>query len=205
MPLGLFKPRTITDRFYDILAGGAVAKLFESVVNLQLLDLFYQEAQSPSKKTRFSENELIEHLNLHPLRAKKWLFLLTRAGFLERDFSPHGTSYGLTPLSKRFLSHYETQWWFFKEMTCSWQTVAYEPFHPILQGSTVNFDVSWPPQNQLDSALLEQWMRKTASNPILSMLEAIDFESVHHLLDIGGGDGTMACLLAQKFPHLKVC
>ncbi len=183
--------------YYELLAGGARTKLLESVVNFNVAELLVDNGS-------MLETDLIKALDLHPLRAKKWLFLLTRENFLCRKKNNNNYTYSLGPVLNELYVNNDYQWWFFKQMVYSWQTVAYENFYNVLKGGTVNITYQWPPRNEHESVAIENWMTRTATPALIALYNAIDFNNISHLLDIGGGDGTMACALAWKFPKLKV-
>lgn len=183
--------------FYELLAGGARTRLLESVVNFNLAELI-------GARGKLLEAELTEKLQLHPLRAKKWFFLLTREGFLRRKKIGNVYEYSLGPVLKELFVNDESRWWFFKQMTYSWQTVAYENFYEVLRGKPVNITYQWPPRNETESVAIEEWMTRTSASTLYAIENALDLSRVTHLLDIGGGEGTMACELAKKYPQLKI-
>lgn len=183
--------------YYELLAGGARTKLLESVVNYNVAELIADNGP-------MLENDLVKALRLHPLRAKKWLFLLVRDNFLCRQRNDNAYVYSLGPILNMLFVNNEEQWWFFKQMVYSWQTVAYENFYNVLQGSAVSISYQWPPRSDQESVAIEHWMTKTVRAPLIALNQAIDFNTVSHLLDIGGGEGTMACELVKRYPHLKV-
>jgi len=192
-----FGQRDKANLYYELLAGGARTKLLESVVNFNLAELIGNNGP-------ILEPDLIKTLGLHPLRAKKWLFLLTRENFLHRKKTNGGYIYSLGSVLNMLFVNNDPQWWFFKQMVYSWQTVTYEKFYDVLKGGKVSITYQWPPRNEQESIPIENWMARTATYPLITLYSAIDFNDVAHLLDIGGGDGTMACALANKFPNLKV-
>jgi len=189
--------RNKANLYYELLAGGARTKLLESVVNFNLAELI-------SENSPILETDLIKTLGLHPLRAKKWLFLLVRENFLHRKKTNDGYIYSLGSVLNTLFVNNDLQWWFFKQMVYSWQTIAYEKFYDVLKGGKVNITYQWPPRNEQESISIENWMTRTTTSPLIALYSAIDFNDVSHLLDIGGGDGTIACALASKFPQLKV-
>ncbi len=183
--------------YYELLAGGARTKLLESVVNFNVAELIADHGL-------IFEADLIKELGLHPLRAKKWLFLLVREKFLCREKNNNSYLYSLGPVLNKLFVNNDYQWWFFKQMVYSWQTVTYENFYDVLKGAPVSITYQWPPRNNHESVAIENWMTRTAVPALTALYKAINFNKVSHLLDIGGGEGTMACELAKKFPRLKV-
>jgi 16S rRNA G1207 methylase RsmC len=47
-------------------------------------------------------------------------------------------------------------------------------------------------------------MRRTAEPPLYALIDALDFEPIINMLDVGGGDGTIACGLANHASNIKV-
>jgi precorrin-6B methylase 2 len=185
------------DLYYSLLAGGARAKLLESIVDLNFLEFMHKEKE-------IYESDLIEKLELHSVRAKKWLFLLTREGFLERDNTNSGILYRMGPLSKALFKENCSVWWFSKQMTYSWEAIAYENLVDVLKGKEVKNDEHWPPKDKKDTQAIECWMRYTCLAPIQAIEKALDLNNIEHLVDIGGGDGSMACYFARKYPNLQI-
>lgn len=195
------EPLTTRERghlYYEMLAGGARMKLLESIIALNLLEQFQDKKTIP-------EDELIRSLGLHPIRGKKWLFLLTRESFLKRILTDSVFSYALGPISLALSNNNDEGWWFFKQMTYSWQAIAYEYLPDILKGKQpYTADTHWPPKNTKDSLEIEEWMTRTITSPATSIEKAIDFKKVCNILDVGGGEATLAIRLAAKNPHLKI-
>ncbi len=63
-------PHEIRRFAFSTLAGGVRAKLFETLIQSKILDIYRH-------KNEYSEDEIIEQLKSHPLRTKKWLHLLS--------------------------------------------------------------------------------------------------------------------------------
>ena len=74
-------------------------------------------------------------------------------------------------------------------MVYSWQTIAYESFYNVLKGGDVDIVYRWPPKDEEETIGIENWMTRTLDQPIMALENAIDFNKVYHLLDIGVGKG----------------
>ena len=66
----------------------------------------------------------------------------------------------------------------------------------------MSYDVNWPPKTVEDTAQLEEWMTRSALTVINLLNKNIPFQNVKNMLDIGGGEGTISCALAQKNPSV---
>ncbi|VEG91822.1 methyltransferase [Legionella spiritensis] len=181
--------------YFSLIAKGVRLKLVEAMFSLNLFALF-------ENKTRVSESEIIEKLGLMPVRAKKWLHLLCSEHFLIKvtgnDYQP---SY---QLPDEFIELMRSdRWWGIQFFFSTWQVGSDEDLTDVLQSGQVKTSVSWPPQTDDEAWWLEDWMTKTAEQPVQALLESINFKKVHHVLDVGGGDGTMACAFVTAYPHLK--
>lgn len=84
-----------------------------------------------------------------------------------------------------------------------WTESGAENLTEALRFGKVKTDAPWPPKTPAHAAWLEQWMAGTADITIRCILEQINFKKVKHFLDVGGGDGTMACAFVEAYPHLK--
>jgi SAM-dependent methyltransferase len=82
--------------------------------------------------------------------------------------------------------------------------VAFENVYNVLQGAPLTVDVNWPPSTVEDTKILEEWMSRTAASTISILNKNVAFNEVKAILDVGGGDGTIACALAQKHSHLSL-
>lgn len=182
------------ENYFSLIAAGARLKLVEAMFNLNLFSLF-------DKNEFISEQEIIEKLGLMPNRAQKWLHLLDCEYFLIKGEINGTPAYKLTDEFYQ-LMHTE-RWWNMQFFFNSWNVAAEENLTDVLRFGKVKTSVSWPPKKDTEVTWLEDWMMKTADQPIRCILEGIEFKNVKAVLDIGGGDGTMACAFVTEHPHLK--
>ncbi len=182
--------------FFHLYAESVRSKLLESIIDFNLLELIGFEGSLTSE-------EIIEKLRLSPVRGKKWLHLLSKEHFLveTKCDETNSHSYSLGPLLIELYNSSE-DWWFNKEFVYSWQPACYENMVNMLKGGDLSFDVNWPPKTVEDTAHLEEWMTRSASTVINLLNKNISFQNVKNVLDIGGGEGTIACALAQKNPDV---
>lgn len=181
--------------YFSLIADGARLKLIEPMFKLNLFALF-------ENKTSVLESDIIYCLGLKPIRAKKWLHLLSCEHFLIKviidDFQ---TAY---QLPEDFIQLMKSdKWWGIQFFFNTWMVAADENLTDVLRFGHVKTSVSWPPKTDAEVAWLEDWMRNTAEQPLNCLLEHIHFKKINSVLDVGGGDGTMACALVKAHPHLK--
>lgn len=193
------KPAEFNQEFYrnyfSLIASGVRLKLVEAMFRLNLFSLF-------AEKNSVLEKDLIEALHLVPLRAQKWLHLLCCEHFLIKTSVDNQTAYQL-PEQFFTLLHNEA-WWGMQFFFNKWYLTSSYDLADSLQGASINNSPwTWPPSSQEQAMWLERWMTRTAKLTVDCILDHIDFSKIHSFLDIGGGDGTMACAFVTAYPHLK--
>lgn len=183
------------DNYFSLIAAGARLKLIEPMFHLDLFALF-------DTHPIVLERDIIEQLCLMPLRAQKWLHLLSCEHFLIKTTLNNQTAY---QLPDEFIELKRSDaWWEMKLFFNSWRVASEENLSDVLRFGKVKTSVSWPPKKDVEVDWLEQWMANTANKPVDCILEQIDFKEVKQVLDVGGGDGTVACALAKAHPHIHV-
>ncbi len=187
--------KDISELYYQLLAGGSKVRLFESMIDSNLAEILYHQKE-------LSGATIIKKLNFQRFRGEKWLFLLSEAGFLKYNLKIE--KYSLGSIFEKLIGQNTSEWWFVKEMTRSWQSVAYQDITAMLKGAEVEVDVNWPPKNELDTVSLEEWMGRTSTHTMKILEDYVDFAKISSLLDVGGGDGTMATTFVQKYSDLYV-
>lgn len=70
-------------------------------------------------------------------------------------------------------------------------------------GSVSELTLKWPPSDETSSTLFEPLMLATAPYVAAWLDELVEFDQVESLLDVGGGDGTIAAMLCHKHSHLR--
>ncbi|KTD64540.1 methyltransferase [Legionella spiritensis] len=181
--------------YFSLIADGARLKLVEAMFRLNLFDLF-------EHKTCVSEQEIIEKLALMPIRAKKWLHLLCSEHFLIKVSNQnHQPAYQLPEEFQRLIR--SDGWWAMKFFYNIWAVTANENLTGVLRYGKIKTTAPWPPKSAQQAVWLEEWMTKTADITTQCILDNLDFNKVTNILDVGGGEGTMACAFASAHPHLK--
>ncbi len=196
------------EAYYQLLAGGARFALFAS-----LCDLYLPAVIGPEDKTA---DQIIEALGLSPHRGRKWLHALHLAGFLEKLPMADGGQqvnglpedgpprYRLGPLLRAMFGTSGYGGWFYREFLRYYRVSGAYPLPGVLQGMPVENSVRYPPLDAGDNALLHQWMRDSALGTIGLIRRYVDFGRYERLLDVGGGDGTMAMELFRHYPRLRI-
>jgi SAM-dependent methyltransferase len=188
------EPRSI---YYSLIAGGARAKLLESIIESKLFDLY-------KHKSINSESYIINSLKLHPLRAKKWLHLLANEKFLEQTEKDNEYHYALGILGKAIFNEDSEMQSMCNHVVYTWKWVASNDLNAILHGGEPNFEYNWPPKTSRQAFNFEKWMAQTSYQPIYALESTLDIAHIKNMLDVGGGDGTVACALARLNPKIKI-
>jgi DNA-binding transcriptional ArsR family regulator len=182
------------DAFYRLLAGVAHTKLLESVVDLRLPSLL--AAQGP-----LSAAEIAEALGLHPRRAGKWLQLLGRTGLVTEKQGRYANS---RMAEAMFWDAPGRESFFVRDMIHYCRLVNAFDLPEVLRGIPLPETVRYPPRTPEEVQHLEHWMTITSRDTLTALQTAVEWTGVRTLLDVGGGDGTMACTMARAYPRLRV-
>lgn len=182
--------------YFSLIASGARLKLVEAMFNLNIFSLF-------DNQNCVTEHDIIEKLQLMPIRAKKWLHLLASEHFLIKTTTRDYQKAYQLPDEFIELMHSD-KWWSIQFFFSTWKVGAEENLTDVLRYGAVKTPVSWPPKTDEETLWLEGWMAKTSDQPVRCILEKINFKKVNKVLDVGGGDGTMACAFARAHPHITV-
>ena len=197
-------PGQVEDTFYQILSGGARYVLFTSLIDFDLPSLFLSGPRTADEITTWL------HLDRH--RGRKWLHALTLAGLLSADApaSVDGNAdaatrrFRLSPAIARMFAAGNHASYFYREFLRYYRASMAQALYPTLRGVPVEYAVRYPPTAPADIALLHEWMRNTALVTLTVLRRHVDYSSVRQLLDVGGGDGTMAMELWRDFPQLNI-
>lgn len=197
-------PGDVEDTFYQILSGGARYVLFTSLLDFDLPSLL-------QSGPRTSE-EIITWLHLDRHRGRKWLHALTLTGLLAADApasddgerDAHTRRFRLGPAVARMFSAGNHASYFYREFLRYYRASMGHALYSTLRGVPVEYAVRYPPTAPADIALLHEWMRNTALVTLSVLRRYVDFGHVHQLLDVGGGDGTMAMELWRDFPQIHI-
>jgi len=196
-------PRERDNKFEELLAGGAKTRLLESFIDFELARFLTNEGP-------LSAGDIAKRLRLHPLRARKWLHLLSLIGLVQKvgngDKPTYGSEvYAITPLSQGItLGDDGKVGAYYRDKVQYWRNVAVLDFNTVLRGLPLPLAVRWPPQTLEAASHLEWWMSITAAGAIQAIERAADLSKVKKMLDAAGGDGTIACTYARTYPNLDI-
>ncbi len=193
-PKATVSPRERDDLYYKLLAGAPHTRLLESTIDLRLPQLL--AARGPLRSA-----EIAEALGLHVKRTAKWLVLLERIGLLEQ----HDGRFQNTPAA--IALHWDKDGrdnFFLRDLLEYCRRVNAQDFTGLLRGTTLPENMHWPPRTKEAAAHLELWMAITAQEAVAALDRGTDWSDVRTLLDVGGGDATIACALVKRFEQLEV-
>jgi SAM-dependent methyltransferase len=193
-PKATVSPRQRDDLYYKLLAGAPHTRLLESTIDLRLPQLL-------AKRGPLSAAEIAEALGLHVKRAAKWLVLLERIGLLYKTEGRYQNTDAAIAL------HWDKDGrenFFLRDLLEYCRRVNAQDFTGLLRGTTLPEPMVWPPQTKEAAGHLELWMTITANEAIGALERGTDWADTKTLLDVGGGDATIACALVRKFEHLEV-
>lgn len=147
--------------------------------------------------------EICDQLQLNTLRGWKFLHALSLAGLLiEKDgeMGQPTAQYALHPDVRIMLADGS---YFFKDYILFQKYVnnliAKVNFVDILKGAKLPVVVKWPPPTISEAAHIERWMAVTSKGALYSLIHSNALQGVKRLLDVGGGDGTMAIALNKHY------
>ena len=195
-PKGSLRDRD--NRYYRLVAGGARTRLLEGFLELGLPELLGKEGP-------LTAEEVCWRLNLDPQRGWKFLHLLALAGLLTETQAEYGDDhavYALSAEAKEYFGADGTGGYFHRDLVNYWRMVAKLPFAEVLRGMPLPEAVRWPPPGPEQAEHLEGWMRVTAEGAIKTLAASGAMDGAKRLLDVGGGDGTIACAMVASHPDL---
>lgn len=171
--------------------------MLESVVALELPRLL-------ARRGPLTARAIITSRQLDPHRGQKWLELLLHMGLLESSLGRHTPPhYQAGPLMRAFFYADGTLVWFYQDFLRYFNNVLNFDAVEVLRGSPVP-DIAYPPRTPEEVAALEGWMRTTAGETMETIERVVSLKDVSRLLDVAGGDGTMAVQYAKRHPKLHV-
>jgi len=189
-------PSEREDRFYRLLAGVAGARLLESVVTLGLPPLL-------ARRGPLTGDAILAALKLSPHRGRKWLDLLQHMGLVEPAGRRASATYKAGPMMRACFYADGTLIWFYQDFLRYFRNVLSLDTVDVLSGAPVP-DIAYPPRRPEEVEALEAWMRTTAGETMETIERVVDLKGLRRVLDVAGGDGTMAISYARRYPGLQV-
>ncbi len=191
-PMPSVTSRQRDDLYYSLLVGAAKTRLLESMFDLRLAHVL-------AERGPLTAIEIAETLRLHPKRTAKWLVLLERVGLVQN----HQGKYQNTGEAVAIHWDKDQENFFTRDMMEYCRRVNSLDFLEVLRGAPLPEAVRWPPRTKEAAQHLELWMAVTAHEAVSALEGGTDWSEVVTMLDVGGGDGSVACTLARKFGHLR--
>jgi SAM-dependent methyltransferase len=191
------RPIELEDQFYEFLAGGSKLFLLCAMVDMGLPQLL--AAAGPQ-----TVEEITEKLGLQPVRARKFALLLRSVGLLTEKRDGDATRYDNGPLAHLLGGAPGANAYFYREFLRYFRTALAYEMVSLVRGAHVAYPVRYPPVDWADVVLLHEWMRDGALVTLATIERHFKFSDVTDVLDVGGGDATMAVALARSHPHLRI-
>jgi SAM-dependent methyltransferase len=164
------------------------------------IGIFEALALNPNTAEQLAEQLQVPFVNLNRL-----LYLLKRLELL----TTQEQLWQLTVPARRFFTpscpEFEPYLWTRLAMTRLFLTKYVSQWGEMIRGRRSFDEIQWPPQNSEQSIDFEYIM--TAEAPYLAaLLQPVlaENQAITRLLDVGGGNGTIASLLARQLPRLTI-
>lgn len=188
----------IEDDFYKLLTGGTRVAMLIAMVDTGLAKLL-------AERGALTAEEILTELRLHRDRGNKWLLLLESVGLLLPERDGLGVKRYRQPAFCQALADPAVpNHFFYRDFLRYWRIAANKDMPSLLRGAKVLDPVRYPPVLWEDVVLLHDWMRDGALATLSSLERRFDFQPYRRILDVAGGDATMATTLARKHPELEV-
>jgi SAM-dependent methyltransferase len=192
-PRDTVSPRQRDDHYYKLLAGTAQTRLLESLADLRLPHLL-------AERGPLTAAEVADALGLNLTRAAKWLHLLERVGLLRKQDGSYQNTESATAM---FWDRDGRENFFMKDQLEYCRRVNELDFAAVLRGAPLPEAVRWPPRTKEAAEHLELWMSVTAYEAVNALENGTEWNTTKSVLDVGGGDGGIACALVTKYDHLN--
>ncbi|HEX3780610.1 MAG TPA: methyltransferase [Pseudonocardiaceae bacterium] len=192
------------DRFALIVNGPALFNAIVTGVETGIFDAL-SEGEGPTL------DNLADRVGVSRQKLRMLMFSLCATELVERR--AHG--YWLSELAEEFLGHDGPDSW--RHIVLGWQRIYYPAFAQLTPAilSDSNTALAAYPGNE--PTLYERLQHSPEAETVLhramsaftlqsmpGLLAHADLVGVGHLLDIGGGDGTTALALLEKYPDLRI-
>jgi predicted O-methyltransferase YrrM len=162
--------------------------------------------------------QIIPQLGLHPIRGWKFLHICSMSELLIEIGGERGddtAQYTLSPLAVRFFGNRgdPSDSYYFRDLVAYWRYLDSLPhtLAQVIKGAELPIMPVWPPVTSENAQHLETWMTVTAQGAIDTLVASRVMDNAAHILDVGGGDGTIAIALVKDalarglpLPHVTV-
>jgi hypothetical protein len=182
------------------------------------LDLGLPELLGRHKGEPMTAAEIISQLGMHPTRGWKFLHLCSMAELLLENGGDQGdgtAQYSLSPRAIQFFGDrgVTDDSYYFRDLVAYWRYLDSLPntLAQVLKGAELPVMPVWPPVTSENAKHLETWMTVTAKGAIETLLSSHVMDHASQILDVGGGDGTVAIAIVKDaiarglpVPHVTV-
>lgn len=196
----------LEDEFYRLLAGGSKIAMLLTMVDSGLALLLHQ-------RKAMTEDEIISALGFHRGRGQKFLHILRSISLLipeapkpgaKADENPQAVKLHAPSVVTAIVDPTAPNHFFYRDFLRYWRIAAGKDHVALLRGAKVSDPVRYPPVLWEDVLLLHDWMRDGALVTLSSIRKRVDFGKYRRMLDVAGGDATMAIQLVKAFPELSI-
>jgi predicted O-methyltransferase YrrM len=168
------------------------------------LDLGLPEFLGQHKGEPMTADEIVSQLELHPTRGWKFLHLCAMSELLIENGGELGdgtAQYSLSPRAIKFFGDrgVTDDSYYFRDLVAYWRYLDSLPnsLAQVLKGAELPIMPVWPPVTPENAKHLETWMTVTAKGAIDTVLASHVMDNAPRILDVGGGDGTIAIAIVK--------
>lgn len=192
------------DRFSLIVNGPA---LFNAIVTGVELDLFAHLETHPGAEL----SGLAEHTGVSPEKLRVLMFSLSSTGLVR----PSDGGWSNTDLATEFLAHNGPDSW--GHILRGWHSLYYPAFGQLTAALRSDRNAALDAYSGEEASLyarlqhspeleciLHRAMSAFTLQSMSGLIDNADLSGIRNLLDIGGGDGTTALILAHRWPDLQI-
>eukprot|EP01034_Spumella_vulgaris_P021749 gene21749-27804_t len=182
-------------------------KLLEAFLELGIPELLGKQNGLPMKAM-----EICSELGLDKHRGWKYLHSLALSGLLDEFNGENGDETAEFCLSKDSQSFFGTngiaeESYYFRDMVLYWRYLNDLPTSlvNVLKGADLPQMPVWPPATFEAAQHLEKWMTVTSEGATDTLLASKAMQGAATLLDVGGGDGTIAIAVVGASMESSEC
>lgn len=195
--------RRQVERLYLVFGGHIFFQTLRSAVKLDLFSLL-------EKHGRLTRSQIAQHLGIEEQPARILLLGLTTVGFLKK----RGNTYRNSHVARRLLvkgkpgnitsyvelehqAMYKAMSWMYEAIREN-RNVGIQEFRgdePTIYQRLAHY----PELEQI----FQDAMQELSVQANADLARFVDFSTVHHVVDVGGGDGTNIMELVRRWPHLR--
>lgn len=191
----------IEDDFYQVIAGGTKIAMLLTLLDSGMAQLLFERGP-------LTEDEILDALGLHRGRGHKFLLLAESVGMLviEPGQGPGPQRFRAPDVVRALVDPAAPNHFFYRDFLRFWRVAAAKDHVALLRGAEVPDPVRYPPVLWEDVLLLHDWMRDGALVTLSAIERCVDIKKggYRRILDVAGGDATMAIALARRHPEITI-